>query len=66
MKLSAQGAYIHNLAPLLGSLLEKRRKRQIRMASGLQHASSRRICTHGLGPVAQALDIHRGDRMTRW
>ena len=61
----AQGAYIHNLEPFwdhywktdstdnLGWRLEFNKKHR-----GDVYA------THGLGPVAQALDIHRGDRMT--
>ena len=60
----AQGAYIHNLEPFwdhywktdstdnLGWRLEFNKKHR-----GDVYA------THGLGPVAQALDIHRGDRM---
>ncbi|MGL5787989.1 MAG: Gfo/Idh/MocA family protein [Bacteroidales bacterium] len=60
----AQGAYIHNLEPfwdhywkkdstdLLGWRLEYNKKRR-----GDVYA------THGLGPVTQVLDIHRGDRM---
>lgn len=66
--LRAQGAYIHNLDDFWdyywknpdGSDPEK-------LGWRLKYNRENRgdvYATHGLGPVAQALDIHRGDRMT--
>ena len=66
--LRAQGAYIHNLDDFWdyywknpnGSDPEQ-------LGWRLKYNRENRgdiYATHGLGPVAQALDIHRGDRMT--
>ncbi len=66
--LRAQGAYIHNLDEFWdyywknpdGSDPEQ-------LGWRLKYNRENRgdlYATHGLGPVAQALDIHRGDRMT--
>lgn len=55
----AQGAYHHNLDPFWGEYWNNWR---------LDYNSKHRgdvYPTHGIGPVCQALDIHRGDRMTR-
>jgi len=55
----AQGAYHHNLDPFWGEYWNNWR---------LDYNSRHRgdvYPTHGIGPVCQALDIHRGDRMTR-
>ena len=55
--LRVQGAYIHNLSDFWGSYWKNWRLEYNRTHRGDVYA------THGLGPVAQVLDIHRGDRM---
>ena len=66
--LRAEGAYIHNLDPFWDAYWQNPDGRD---AEGLhwrmKYNKENRgdvYATHGLGPVAQCLDIHRGDRFT--
>ena len=56
--LMAEGAYIHNLDPYW-----KEYQGNWRMAFNQAHRGDV-YATHGLGPICQLMDIHRGDRMT--
>ena len=60
----AQGAYIHNLAPFWNHYWKKGKEDKLgwRLEYNMLHRGDV-YATHGLGPVAQALNIHRGDRM---
>ncbi|MGL4993585.1 MAG: Gfo/Idh/MocA family protein [Bacteroidales bacterium] len=60
----AQGAYIHNLEPFWDYYWKKDSTDLLgwRLEYNMKHRGDV-YATHGLGPVAQALDIHRGDRM---
>lgn len=60
----AQGAYIHNLAPFWNHYWKAGENDKLgwRLDYNMKHRGDV-YATHGLGPVAQALDIHRGDRM---
>ena len=62
--LRAQGAYIHNLEPYWDEYWKKDENDKLgwRLEFNMKHRGDV-YATHGLGPVAQALDIHRGDRM---
>lgn len=62
--LRAQGAYIHNLEPFWDWYWKKDKNDKLgwRLEYNMKHRGDV-YATHGLGPVAQALDIHRGDRM---
>ena len=53
----AQGAYIHNLEPFWAYY-----QGNWRLDFNQDHAGDI-YATHGLGPVCQVLDIHRGDKM---
>lgn len=53
----AQGAYIHNLEPFWAHY-----QGNWRLEFNQKHAGDV-YATHGLGPVCQVLDIHRGDKM---
>ncbi len=53
----AQGAYIHNLEPFWNEY-----QGNWRLDYNQKHAGDV-YATHGLGPVCQVLDIHRGDKM---
>ena len=53
----AQGAYIHNLEPFWPYY-----QGNWRLDFNQKHAGDV-YATHGLGPVCQVLDIHRGDKM---
>ena len=55
--LHVEGAYIHNLTDFWGAYWHKWRLDYNKKHRGDVYA------THGLGPVAQLLNIHRGDRM---
>ena len=55
--LHAEGAYIHDLSDFWGSYEGDWRLQYNKEFRGDVYA------THGMGPVAQALDIHRGDKM---
>lgn len=60
----AQGAYIHNLSPFWDHYWKNGENDKLgwRLDYNMRHRGDV-YATHGLGPVAQALDIHRGDRM---
>ena len=61
----AQGAYIHNLDQFWNAYWKGEGKSN-KLGWRLEYNMKNRgdvYATHGLGPVAQALDIHRGDRM---
>ena len=60
----AQGAYIHNLEPFWDYYWKDGENDRLgwRLDYNMRHRGDV-YATHGLGPVAQALDIHRGDRM---
>ncbi len=53
----AEGAYIHNLADFWGAYHNDWRLQYNKEFRGDVYP------THGIGPVCQALDIHRGDKM---
>ena len=53
----AQGAYIHNLEPFWAHY-----QGNWRLEFNQDHAGDV-YATHGLGPICQVLDIHRGDKM---
>ncbi|MEA4919148.1 Gfo/Idh/MocA family protein [Proteiniphilum sp.] len=55
--LHTEGAYIHNLSDFWGDYEGDWRLQYNRQFRGDVYA------THGMGPAAQALDIHRGDKM---
>lgn len=62
--LRAQGAYIHNLDDFWSYYWKN--GKDDKLGWRLRYNKENRgdvYATHGLGPVAQALDIHRGDRM---
>ena len=65
--LRAQGAYIHNLDPFWDHYWKNPNGSDPeQLGWRLKYNRENRgdlYATHGLGPVAQALDIHRGDRM---
>ncbi len=66
--LRAQGAYIHNLDDFWDYYWKNpdgsdKAKLGWRLKYNMENRGDV-YATHGLGPVAQALDIHRGDRMT--
>ncbi len=54
----AEGAYNHNLDPFWGEYWHSWRMEYNKTHRGDLYP------THGLGPVCQVLDIHRGDRLT--
>lgn len=60
----AQGAYIHNLDPYWDYYWKAGDNDKLgwRMRYNMENRGDL-YATHGLGPVAQALNIHRGDRM---
>ena len=65
---SAEGAYIHNLDPFWDAYWmnpdgSDPGKLHWRMKYNMENRGDV-YATHGLGPVAQCLDIHRGDRFT--
>ena len=66
--LRAEGAYIHDLDEYWGAYWHNpndpdSKKLGWRMAYNMKNRGDL-YATHGLGPVAQCLDIHRGDRFT--
>lgn len=66
--ISAEGAYIHNLDPYWDSYWHNpdgsdEGRLNWRMKYNMENRGDL-YATHGLGPVAQCLDIHRGDRFT--
>ncbi len=65
---SAEGAYIHNLDPYWDQYWKNpdgsdNKNLHWRMKYNMENRGDV-YATHGLGPVAQCLDIHRGDRFT--
>lgn len=60
----AQGAYIHDLSPFWKHYWKNGENDKLgwRLDYNMRHRGDV-YPTHGLGPVAQAMDIHRGDRM---
>ncbi|WP_299230347.1 Gfo/Idh/MocA family oxidoreductase [uncultured Bacteroides sp.] len=60
----AQGAYIHDLSPFWKHYWKNGENDKLgwRLDYNMRNRGDV-YATHGLGPVAQALDIHRGDRM---
>lgn len=60
----AQGAYIHDLSPFWKHYWKNGEGDKLgwRLDYNMRHRGDV-YATHGLGPVAQALNIHRGDRM---
>jgi len=66
--ISAEGAYIHNLDPYWDQYWKNpdgsdNYDLHWRMKYNMENRGDV-YATHGLGPVAQCLDIHRGDRFT--
>lgn len=61
----AQGAYIHDLSPFWEHYWKNGENDKLgwRLEYNMKHRGDL-YATHGLGPVAQAMDIHRGDRVT--
>ncbi len=65
--LRAQGAYIHNLDDFWGYYWSNPETDPDKLGWRMKYNMENRgdlYATHGLGPVAQVLDIHRGDRFT--
>ncbi len=66
--LRAEGAYIHNLSPFWDAYWKNPDGSDPdRLGWRLKYNMENRgdvYATHGLGPVAQAMNIHRGDRFT--
>lgn len=63
----AQGAYIHNLDDFWSYYWSNPANDPAKLGWRMKYNMENRgdvYATHGLGPVAQALDIHRGDRIT--
>lgn len=63
--LRAEGAYIHNLDPYWGDYWKNPANDPDGLGWRMKYNMENRgdlYATHGLGPVAQCLDIHRGDR----
>lgn len=61
----AQGAYIHELSPFWDHYWKNGEDDRLgwRLDYNMRHRGDV-YATHGLGPVAQAMNIHRGDRFT--
>lgn len=65
--LRAEGAYIHNLDDFWGYYWSNPSNDPEKLGWRMKYNKENRgdvYATHGLGPVAQCLDIHRGDRFT--
>lgn len=65
--LRAQGAYIHNLDDFWGAYWSNPENDPDKLGWRMKYNMENRgdvYATHGLGPVAQVMDIHRGDRFT--
>ncbi len=62
--LRVQGAYIHNLSDFWAYYWKNGKEDKLgwRLRYNMEHRGDV-YATHGLGPVAQVLNIHRGDRM---
>ncbi|MBR4107358.1 MAG: Gfo/Idh/MocA family oxidoreductase [Akkermansia sp.] len=65
--LYAKGAYIHNLDDFWGSYWSNPANDPEKLGWRMKYNMENRgdvYATHGLGPVAQVMNIHRGDRFT--
>ena len=65
--LYAKGAYIHNLDDFWGYYWSNPNNDPDKLGWRMKYNMENRgdvYATHGLGPVAQVMDIHRGDRFT--
>ena len=65
--LYAKGAYIHNLDPFWDAYWSNPADDPDKLGWRLKYNMENRgdvYATHGLGPVAQVMNIHRGDRFT--
>ena len=65
--LRAEGAYIHNLDDFWGYYWSNPKDDPDKLGWRMKYNKENRgdvYATHGLGPVAQCLNIHRGDRFT--
>ncbi len=65
--LYAKGAYIHNLDPFWNDYWVNPSNDPEKLGWRMKYNKENRgdvYATHGLGPVAQVMDIHRGDRFT--
>ena len=65
--LRAEGAYIHNLDDFWGYYWSNPNDDPDKLGWRMKYNKENRgdvYATHGLGPVAQCLNIHRGDRFT--
>ena len=63
----AEGAYIHNLDDFWGYYWSNPKNDPDKLGWRMKYNMENRgdvYATHGLGPVAQCLNIHRGDRFT--
>ena len=61
----AEGAYIHDLrARILSNEFGMRKSGNWQAEYNIEHTGNP-YPTHGLGPICQALNIHRGDKMNR-
>src|SRR5690606_9321143 len=56
-----EGAYIHDI---LGSLVDPEKRFDYWRLEENTHRNGNLYPTHGLGPICQAMDINRGDRLT--
>lgn len=56
-----EGAYIHDI---LHSLVDQEKRYDFWRLEENTHRNGNLYPTHGLGPICQAMDINRGDRMT--
>ena len=65
--LRAEGAYIHNLDDFWGAYWSNPKDDPAKLGWRMKYNMENRgdvYATHGLGPVAQCMNIHRGDRFT--
>lgn len=65
--LFAKGAYIHNLDDFWGAYWKNPKTDADKLGWRMKYNKENRgdvYATHGLGPVAQVMNIHRGDRFT--
>ena len=65
--LRAEGAYIHNLDDFWGAYWSNPKDDPAKLGWRMKYNIENRgdvYATHGLGPVAQCMNIHRGDRFT--
>ena len=65
--LRAEGAYIHNLDDFWGAYWSNPANDPDKLGWRMKYNMENRgdvYATHGLGPVAQCMNIHRGDRFT--